>query len=104
MDLVDRIVNNTTYDESDESLPHYRNIIINYMNGKDASAINTTQLNSLDKIEYARVKYLYYEIPILVHILNKYITELMTANNTNGDQSNSTTCQCEGNECYVYGN
>ena len=94
MDLFDRIVNNKLYDEEDQSLPHYRNIIINYMNGEDVSSITSTQLQSIDNIEYARVKDLHYDIPLLVHALNTFITGIMTKNSADPLDNTSTTTLC----------
>lgn len=98
LDLVDRIVNNKPYDESDSSLPIYRNIIINYMNAGQVTSITKEQLESIDEIEYARTKRLFYEIPLLIHIINSYVTEMMTSKTDNGD-----TCTLCGKECYVNG-
>ena len=99
MDLFDRIVNDDPYDESDESLPIYKNVIINFMNNKDASSITAKQIESIKNIEYARTKDLYYELPLIMYTLSRYITDLMTNPVSTGDGVDSTTCLC--NPCYV---
>lgn len=99
MDLFDRIVNNNPYDESDESLPIYKNVIINFMNGKDASSITGNQIESIKNIEYARNKDLYYELPLIMYALSKYINDLMTNPEVTSEGVDSTTCLC--NPCYV---
>lgn len=96
MDLFDRIVENNIYNEDDSNAPLYRNIIINFMNGKDASSINKRQLTSLENISYARTKDLFYELVLILHILNTYITELMT----NPSSDNAISC---AKECYANG-
>ena len=102
MDLFDRIVNGTIYDEEDESLPIYRNIIINFMNKKAVNSITSAQLRSLERIHYTRTKDLFYEIPLISHILNTYITDMMTRDTTSGDQTGSTTCRLE-HDCFANG-
>lgn len=99
MDLFDRIVHGNPYDESDESLPIYKNVIINFMNNKDASSITAKQIESIKSIEYARTKDLYYELPLIMYALSRYITDLMTNPITTSDGVDSTTCLC--NPCYV---
>lgn len=102
MDLFDRIVTNSPYNEEDLSLPLYKNIIINFMNGQDASSITKRQLYSLENIEFARNKTLYYELPLLMYAFQTYISQLMTnplSDNSNGTGIDSTTCLC--NPCYV---
>ena len=99
MDLFDRIVNDNPYDESDESLPIYRNVIINFMNNKDVSSITSKEIESIKNIEYARTKDLYYELPLIMYTLSRYITDLMTNPTTTSDGVDSTTCLC--NPCYV---
>ena len=78
MDLFDRIVNDNPYDESDESLPIYRNVIINFMNNKDVSSITSKEIESIKNIEYARTKDLYYELPLIMYTLSRYITDLIS--------------------------
>ena len=99
LDLLDRIVNNSTYDESDKSKPLYRNLIINFMNGKNETSITSAQLESIDNINYARTMNLFYEIPLMIHVINTYVTNMMT------DKTKSTddTCTLCGKECYVNG-
>ena len=95
MDLFDRIVNNKPYDEDDITLPLYRNIIIDYINGEDIN-ITTAELDSLDDIQYARTKTLFYELPILMFCIQGYIDELTTKSS---DESNGEVCPV----CYMTG-
>lgn len=82
--LFDRIVENHLYNEEDEKDPKlYRNIIINFMNAKDNFIINDLQINSLLNIELKYCKDLFYEIPILMYIIQWYINKLQTSSITN---------------------
>lgn len=104
MDLFDRIVNNDPYDESDQSKPIYKNIIINFINRADASSITSTQIESLKNIDYARNKELYYELPVIMYAFSSYINDLMQnplagASDNISNGVDSTTCLC--NPCYV---
>lgn len=98
MHLFDRIVNKKPYDETDQSYPHYRNLIINYMAGKGADSITEVELESIKNIEYAKNKILYYEIPLLTYVLNAYISEIMSTNEM--DQDDYTKC-CSP-DCFIY--
>ena len=102
MDLFDRIVNNNPYNEEDPSLPIYRNIIIDYVNG-NTPTLTHAQLESLEKLNYARNKIFYYEIPLLIHAINGHVMDMMINPISSGDQSNSTITQC-GKKCLVNGN
>ena len=86
MDLFDRIVENNRYNEEDIQLPIYRNIIINYVNGEGISSLNDNQIDSIFKIEFARNKLCFYEIPILMYCLKGYINELSSSKYSNMDE------------------
>lgn len=102
MHLFDRIVNNKPYDEKDQSYPHYKNIIINFMNGGTVDSITDIQLESLKNLDYARNKIFYYEIPLLVHALNTYISGLMSSNAFDSDSDGSSgNAICCAPECYA---
>lgn len=103
MHLFDRIVNNKPYDESDPSFPHYRNIIINFINGKDVDSLTPVQTKSIHNLEYAKNKIFYYEIPLLVHAFNTYISDLMSGNSLDPNDT-SKTVKCCNPECFVFGN
>lgn len=98
MDLFDRIVTNSPYNENDISLPLYRNIIINFMNGKDFTSITDAQLESLDNIQYARTKIIFYELAIIIYILNTYITDILSDTTKTAE-----SCEICGKESYVNG-
>ena len=57
------------------------------------------QIESIKSIEYARTKDLYYELPLIMYTLSRYITDLMSNPITTSDGVDSTTCLC--NPCYV---
>ena len=86
MDLFDRIVENNLYNEEDIQLPIYRNIIINYVNGQGISSLNDNQIDSIFKIEFARNKLCFYEIPILLYCLKGYINELSSSKHSDMDE------------------
>lgn len=74
MDLFDRIINNNEYDSEDPDSPIYRNIIIHFMNNKDN--ITNELLDNLINLNYRPCKDLYYEIPILLYIINYYLNSI----------------------------
>jgi hypothetical protein len=75
--LFDLIQRNKPFDEKDTTNNVlYWNIIINYMNGADASSLTEAQLNSLKNLKYKYCKDLFYEIPILMYILRGYAGQL----------------------------
>lgn len=99
--LFDRIVENHIYNEEDEKDPKlYRNIIINFMNINDNFIINDLQINSLLNIELKYCKDLFYEIPILMYIIQWYINKLQTSSITNHIEENAfkylEDCFCVG--------
>jgi len=75
MDLFDRIVNNNPYDLDDPDAPIYRNIIIKWMNDKSYTVLDE-ELESLVNLSYHPCKDLFYEIPILLFILNDIVKGL----------------------------
>lgn len=75
MELFDRIVNNDLYDTDDPDAPIYRNIIINWMNDKSYT-VSDEELENLINLSYHPCKDLFYEIPILMFILNDIVTGL----------------------------
>lgn len=81
MDLFDRIVENNPYDTEDPSAPIYRNIIINSLNNSNYK-ITEQEIDYIRNIPFHYCKDLFYEIPILIFILNRYITSLQINNNT----------------------
>lgn len=111
MDLKDRIINNNPYDEEDQSLPHYRNIMINFMNGGTVDSITATQLESVKNIEYAKNKTLYYEIPFLMHVINTYISDMIGGGSSGSGDSDSDASKlgaydkdnCLCNPCFALG-
>lgn len=74
MDLFDRIVDNKPYDYEDPDAPIYRNIIIDFLNGKDN--ITNELLDNLINLNYRQSKDLFYEIPILLYIINYYLNTI----------------------------
>ena len=94
MDLFDRIVNNNRYDEEDIHAPVYRNIIIDWVNRKEDMNITKTEIDSLERIEFARDKLCYYEIPLILFCLKGYLDKLQSKPSY-GDKG--TICP----ECYM---
>jgi hypothetical protein len=111
MDLKDRIINNSPYDEEDQSLPHYRNIMINFMNGGAVDSITAAQLESVKNIEYVKNKTLYYEIPFLMHVINTYISDMIGGGSSGSGDSDSDASKlgeydkdnCLCNPCFALG-
>lgn len=87
MDLFDRITENNPYDAEDPSEPIYRNIIINSLNKIDYK-ITQKEIDSLHEIRFHYCKDLFYELPILIFVLNNYINSLQTNNSGNSHTSN----------------
>ncbi len=91
--LFDLIQRNKPFDEKDTT-NHclYWNIIINYMNGADATSLTPAQLNSLKNLKYKYCKDLFYEIPILMYILKDYTNQLESGipDNTSSTTDDST--------------
>ena len=75
MDLFDRVVNNNPYDSDDPDAPLYRNIIIKWMNDKSYT-VTDEELESLINVSWHPCKDLFYEIPILMFILDDIVTGL----------------------------
>ena len=80
------------------------------MNGGTVSDITPVQIESIKNIVYAKNKTLYYEIPIMMHVINTYITDILGGSNngTDGDTDSSklgsydkNTCLC--NPCFALG-
>lgn len=78
LELQDRIMNNNPYTENEPNL-YYRNIIIEYMNKKDFN-ITTRMIDSLMRINFCYNKILFYEIPIIVYIIQFYCNKLQERN------------------------
>ena len=95
MDLFDRIVNSDLYDEEDIQQPIYRNIIIGYMGDGFNHTITDSEIKSIADIDYKPSQQLYYEIPLLLYIMEAYINHLMSKTETDDD---NTTC-CD--QCYI---
>jgi hypothetical protein len=71
--FFDRIQRYFLYDEEDEANRLlYRNIIINYLNNEN-SELNDIEIKSLLNLEMRYEKNLFYEIPILMYIIQYYI-------------------------------
>lgn len=96
-DLYNRIVENRLYDENDKNHYLYRNIIINYMNN-DELTITEKEIQSLMEMRIEYNKDLFYEIPILMYIINNYCNKtLETVNNQSGEKNGLTE------KCYALG-
>lgn len=75
LDLVDRIKNNKIYDVYNSDT--YKNIIIKYFNH---DLIDKDDIKALDEIDYCDNIDLYYNIPIIIFILEYYIKESLKTN------------------------
>jgi hypothetical protein len=75
--------------------PIYRNIIIGYMGDGFNHTITDSEIKSIADIDYKPSQQLYYEIPLLLYIMEAYINHLMSKTETDDD---NTTC-CD--ECYI---
>lgn len=73
-DLIEKIKENKYYND-DKLL--YRNIIIRYINS-DNFDIVADDFNKIDLIQLNNTKQLFYEIPILIFIIDKYIKRIMS--------------------------
>ena len=71
--LIQKIRENSLYDIADSSLM-YRNIIIKHLNNID---ITVDDINTLDDVQYNKSISLFYEIPIVIYILEKIIKNLI---------------------------
>ena len=101
--LFDRITDNRLYNEEDTAEPKlYRNIIINFMNQEDNFTINQVQLDSLLNLNLNYSKDLFYEIPILMYIIQWYINNLQTTSSSSSVTDEDTSkkylenCFCVG--------
>lgn len=94
-DLYSNITQNILYDISDKYF--YRNILIDYLNSdsKDTFIISKEEIKSLDRLNYFPCKDLFYEIPLLMFVINKFILGLMDTDNDPNDK---------GEKTYVSGN
>lgn len=72
--LVEKIINKSLYNEDD--IQSYRNIILNYIIGNEA-VLTQKMLDDIDNIEFTDTIFLFYEIPIVIFILEKYIRKLL---------------------------
>ena len=90
-ELLDRIIRFNLYDEDDRDQPIYKNIIINYVNGKGVSSITDEQLDSINRIEYAPTKELYYDIPLLMYALSGYAGDIQSKNTLSSDTDDDDT-------------
>lgn len=87
--LFDRIVENNLYNEDDEKDPKlYRNIIINFLNNENNFTINQIELDSLLNLELKYCKDLFYEIPILMYIIQWYSNKLQTTTDSSEENKN----------------
>lgn len=73
-ELINRIKNKQEYDRTESSL-QYRNIIIKYMNNKK---ITGDDIKTINDIDFCNNKTLYYEIPIVIYIIEKDLLSLMS--------------------------
>lgn len=76
--LFDRIEKNNPYNIEDPKLPLYRNLIIRYLNGVDS--VCEKALVSLEHLHYRETKDFFYELPILLYIIQQYIMLISAAN------------------------
>lgn len=74
IDLYEHILDNKYYEEDEKK---YRNIIIRYCND-DEYTLSKEDILSIDDIEYNTDITLFYEIPILIYIIDKCIKKLMS--------------------------
>lgn len=70
-DLIEKIKTNTYYTDINYM---YRNIIIDYLYNKD---LLKSSLDYIDNIEFVSTKELFYDIPILIYVLENYIKKLL---------------------------
>lgn len=73
IDLLDRIKNNTRYQPSDQD--RYKNIIIDYLNNNQVASMD---IQALSEISFADNIHIFYNVPIIIYILERYIQELIT--------------------------
>lgn len=76
MDLLDRVIENRSYEDDNEY--YYRNILIWYMNNNEFD-VTDKLINSIMDIEFNYTKELFYMIPIMVYILKSYVTKQQEA-------------------------
>ena len=98
MDLLDRVIENKSYE--DDNKYYYRNILIWYMNNNEFD-VTDKLINSIMDIEFNYTKELFYMIPIMVYILKTYVTKQQEARkkidtlvknpNPSGDTHNEAT-------------
>ena len=87
MGFFDAITENIPYDTEDPSAPIYRNIIINWLNSTDSS-ISDDELKYISEIPFNHCKEFFYEIPILMYIINQNINSIQADVNASS-QTNS---------------
>lgn len=74
IDLYEHILDNKLYEEDEKK---YRNIIINYCNNEEFT-LSKNDILCIDDIEFSNDITLFYEIPILIFIIDKCIKKLMS--------------------------
>lgn len=101
MNLFDHIEQNSPFDEEDTS-NHvlYWNMLVNWINQGDDYEPTTAQLNSLERLTYRYSKDLFYEIPLLMFILQVYMAKLSGMEDETEVLSNATTYL---EQCYNVG-
>lgn len=100
--LFDRIVENSLYNENDEKDPKlYRNIIINFVNNTSNFIINEVEIDSLLNIQLKYCKDLFYEIPILMYIIQWYINNLQTTTTSSENSESDLNKYLE--DCFCIG-
>lgn len=99
--LFDHIVENTPFNEEDTANHKlYWNILTNWINMGDEYTITVPQLESLDKLTYKYNKDLFYEIPLLMFVLQAYMTKLAGGEEEEETMSNAVSYL---EQCYNVG-
>lgn len=92
MDLFDRIVKNNPYNEENMKEPIYRNMIIRYVNGE--YNITEQMIENLEELNYRRTKDLFYEMPILMYVIQAYMNNLQQDTSGLSNDLNDTNEEC----------
>lgn len=104
MDLFDRIEKNLPYEDDKKNF--YKNIIIKFMNKtSDTFDLNIEDIESAEERDYYFCKELYYEIPLLLYAIRRYMTGLQSGGtqDSNPDyQKYVTSTSCT--KSYIEGN
>jgi len=92
LNLFDHIVEDTPFDEEDTS-NHvlYWNMLVGWINDGDDYEVTAAQLDSLEKLSYRYSKDLFYEIPLLMFVLQSYMAKLAGEEDSEEAISNATT-------------